>query len=89
MRQHLPAFLAAYFPAMYAVVDWSAAPQWLDKEVSQVLGRPRRRNRAVDVLVKLGLRSGGAQWVFVHLEIQTGYDKRLVHRIAHYNSGLF
>jgi hypothetical protein len=51
LRRHLPEFLAKFFPELYDLVDWTAEPEWLDKEISQVLGQPGRRNREVDVLV--------------------------------------
>jgi hypothetical protein len=89
LRDHLPQFIATYFPPMHAAIDWSVPLEWLDKEVSQVLGQPHRRNREVDVLVKVRLRSGGAQWVLVHLEIQTSYEEGFELRLSRYNSGLF
>ena len=63
LRSHLPEFIGKYFPAEYAAIDWSQEPQWCDKELSQVLAEAGRRNREVDVLVKVQLRSGGEQWI--------------------------
>jgi hypothetical protein len=45
--------LSASFPAEDAAIDWSYQPEWFDKELSQVLGESGRRNREVDVLVKV------------------------------------
>jgi hypothetical protein len=64
-----------YSPAMHAAIDWSGPLEWYDKEISQVLGQSGRRNRQVDVLVKVRLCSGGEQWILVHLEIQTSYEE--------------
>jgi len=89
LRGHLPQFTEKYFPAMHAAIDWTAQLVWLDKEVSQVLGQARRRNREVDVLVKVRLRSGGEQWILVHLEIQTAYEEDFEIRLSRYNGGLF
>ena len=77
-----------YFPAEYAAIDWSYQPEWFDKELSQVLGQSGRRNREVDVLVKVRLLTGQEQWILLHLEIQTAYEEDFALRIARYNAGL-
>jgi hypothetical protein len=88
LRDHLPEFIGKYFPAEYAVIDWSVSPEWFDKELSQVLGQSGRRNREVDVLVKVRLLTGCEQWILLHLEIQTSYEEDFASRIAKYNAGL-
>ena len=88
LRRHLPEFLQKFFPDLFALIDWTIEPQWLDKEVSQVLGQPGRRNRQVDVLFKVGLRNGEWQWILFHLEIQSAFEKNFTFRLAHYNAGL-
>jgi hypothetical protein len=85
----LPAILECYFPAIAAAVDWEHPPEWFNKELSQILGQTGRRNRTVDVLVKLRLRDGGEQWILLHIEVQTGYEEGFAQRLALYNSGLF
>jgi transcription termination factor NusB len=89
LRQFLPAILECYFPAIAAAVDWEHPPEWFNKELSQILGQTGRRNRSVDVLVKLRLRDGGEQWILLHVEVQTGYEEGFTQRLALYNSGLF
>jgi transcription termination factor NusB len=85
----LPAILECYFPAVAAAVDWEQPPEWSNKELSQILGQTGRRNRTVDVLVKLRLLSGGEQWILLHVEVQTGHEEGFAQRLALYNSGLF
>ncbi|MGM0490489.1 MAG: hypothetical protein ACQESR_27505 [Planctomycetota bacterium] len=70
IRYHLPEFLATYLPDMHATIDWSIPAQWFDKELSQMLGTAGSRNKRVDMLVKVHLRSGQLQWILLHLEIQ-------------------
>ncbi len=89
LRQFLPAILECYFPAIAAAVDWEHPPEWFNKELSQILGQTGRRNRTVDVLVKLWLRDGSEQWILLHVEVQTGYEEGFTQRLALYNSGLF
>jgi len=89
LRKYLREILECYFPAVAATIDWDQAPEWSDKELSQILGQAGRRNRAVDVLVKVQLRDGTPQWILLHLEIQTYYEEGFARRLALYNSGLF
>ncbi len=59
------------------------------KERSQILGQTGRRNRTVDVLVKVRLLSGAEQWILLHVEVQTGYEEGFAQRVALYDSGRF
>jgi len=89
LRCHFQGLLEKYFPAAAATIDWGHPPEWSDKELSQILGQTGRRNRTVDMLVKVRLRAGGVQWILLHLEIQTFYEEDFAQRLALYNSGLF
>ena len=89
LRLHLPDFLAKFFAAVHAAIDWNAPLEWRDKELSQILGQAGSRNRRVDLLAKVSLLSGEPQWILLHLEIQSSSEPEFAQRIALYNSGLF
>ena len=89
LRRFLREFLAKYFPLVYVAIDWTHEPEWCDKELSQVIGQAGKRNRQVDVLVKVRLLSGQEQWILVHLEIQSSYDEAFASRISRYNAGIY
>ena len=88
LRLHLRAFIEQYFPALAELVDWSFEPEWLDKEMSQIIGQSGHRNREVDVLFKVRLKNGNEQWILCHLEIQTSYEADFAFRVDLYNAGL-
>jgi len=88
LRRHLPSVLQKFFPTMFELIDWGVEAEWLDKEISQILGQSGRRNREVDVLFKVRLRSGELQWILFHLEVQTSYEADFVFRLVRYNAGL-
>jgi hypothetical protein len=88
LRNHLAEFTEKYFPREHAEIDWRYLPEWFDKELSQVLGEAGRRNREVDVLVKVRLLSGREQWILLHLEIQTSHEEHFAARLSCYNAGL-
>jgi len=52
------------------LVDWTVEPQWLDKEISQILGRSGHTNPSVALLFKVRFKDGEEQWILFHLEIQ-------------------
>ncbi len=89
MRLHLTDFLASFFPAVHAAIDWSGPLEWCDKELSQIFGQAGSRNKRVDLLAKVSLRSGQPQWILLHLEIQSASQPEFTRRIARYNGGLF
>jgi hypothetical protein len=89
LRTHLRELLTKYFPAVYAAIDWSVEPKLCDKELSQVMGRAKRRNRPVDVLVQVRLLSGAEQWILLHAEVQSSPEAGFERRVARYHSGLF
>jgi hypothetical protein len=88
LRRFLREFLAKYFPPVYAAIDWTCEPEWCDKELSQVIGQSGKRNRRVDLLVKVRLLTGEEQWILVHVEIQSSYEEGFASRISLYNAGI-
>ena len=88
LRSHLRRFIEKFFPRLAELVDWSIEPEWLDKEISQIIGQPGNRNREVDVLFRVHLINGDEQWILCHLEIQTSYEADFAVRVDQYNSGL-
>lgn len=88
LRLHLRAFVEKCFPALSDLIDWSCEPEWLDKEIGQIIGQAGQRNREVDLLFKVRLKSGREQWIYCHLEIQTSYEADFELRVDLYNAGL-
>ncbi|WP_397568844.1 DUF4351 domain-containing protein [Schlesneria sp. T3-172] len=88
LRSHLRDSVENCFPALAELVDWSFEPQWLDKEISQIVGQSGQKNSEVDVLFKVRLKTGDEQWILCHLEIQTSYEADFAFRLDLYHSGL-
>ena len=70
LERFFPEFLALLFPAIHARIDWSAAPEFLDKELQQVGGDSPRGRRYADKLVRVRACDGGAIAVLIHVEVQ-------------------
>ncbi len=79
-------FMAFFFPAAHAQIDWLAGYEFLDKELQKITFDAALGRRMVDKLVKVHLRDGREQWVLVHVEVQMqaalGFAERMF--VYHY-----
>lgn len=80
--------MRGYFPAIAALIDWCRPAEWLDKELSQIIGKAGARNQHVDALAKVWLTTGEERTILIHIEIQTGRESEFAFRLSHYNCGL-
>ena len=85
VRDHFPEFMAFYFPQAHAAIDWSRPHDFLDQEFAALTRDAELGRRVLDKLVRVHLRTGGEQWVLVHLEVQGRHDKDFAERIFVYN----
>ncbi len=67
-------FMALFFPAIHADIDWSRGYEFLDTELQQIMGDAEIGKRLADKLVKVWLRSGEEMWLLIHIEVQ-GYPE--------------
>ena len=88
LRLYFKMFMMTYFPDIARLIDWSEPPKWLDKEISQVIGRVKSKNRAVDLLVLVRLLSGDSQRILIHIEFQSSWQRDFEERLTQYNCGL-
>ena len=88
LRTHLQIILAIYFPDIAQLVNWEIEPVWLDKELSRVIGRAKKKARVVDLLVRVQMVSGEPLQLLLHVEVQTSVEPNFAVRLAEYNGGL-
>lgn len=73
--------MAFFFPAAHADIDWSRSYKFLDKELQQVVQDAELGRRYADKLAEVYRKSGKAQWVLTHLEVQgqpeTKFNRRM------------
>ena len=85
LTHHFPEFMAFYFSQAHAAIDWSRPHDFLDQECAALTRDAELGRRVLDKLVRVHLRTGGEQWVLVHLEVQGRHDKDFAERIFVYN----
>ena len=88
LRGHLKQFIDHCFPELFSQIDWTSEPEWLDKEIGQIIGQAGQRSQEVDLLFKVRLINGCDQWILCHIEVQSSYDPQFEPRVEYYNSGL-
>jgi hypothetical protein len=81
IKAHFHSFLSFYFPAIAALVDPAAPPEFLDKELDRLIPHSRTKGRYADLLAKTHTLSGSPVLLFAHIEVQgrkeTDFEKRI------------
>jgi len=84
LEEYLEDFLALFFPAIHADIDWTRGVTFLDKELQQVAPEAELGRRIADKLVQVWLRSRADMWVLVHIEVQNQKDRDFARRMFIY-----
>lgn len=87
--RYLPEFLAFYFPAAHAAIDWDRPHTFLDQELAQVVRDAELGKRLVDCLVEVATHASGLQWIYIHIEVQGQRDVEFAERLFTYNYRLY
>jgi hypothetical protein len=77
-------FLLFFSPKLYEEIDFTSQPEFLEQELHTIVPDSKSNHRYADKLVKLKLKNGQEQWVFVHIEVQGGYKKNFSKRMFQY-----
>ena len=57
-------------PSLHAEIDWSVAPDFLDKELQAITIPDKQVRRFVDKLVRVRLLAGTNAWLLIHVEVE-------------------
>ena len=89
MRLYLRSFMRLCFPKIERAVDWRRKPEFLDKELQQIMRDAEAGKQYVDMLVKVWLMDGSEEWILLHLEVQHRADPDFGVRLYRYNYRIF
>jgi hypothetical protein len=89
VEQYFEAFLAFFFPAIQAEIDWTRGYDFLDQELQQLMRESEVGKQFVDKLIKVWLKDGKETWLLVHLEIQSQVDTSFTKRMFSYHYRIF
>ena len=82
-------FLLFFFPQAHREIDWTRQPEFLDKELKEVVRDAELGRRFADKLVKLYRTNGEENWILVHVEVQSQEEDDFPKRIFSYNYRIF
>ena len=70
IERFLPRLLERVLPDLYADVDFSIKPEFLENELRDIALLDNNPAVYVDKLIRLFLKSGGDAWILLHIEVQ-------------------
>ncbi|MEI6070111.1 MAG: hypothetical protein WCP96_22505 [Methylococcaceae bacterium] len=85
VEHYFPEFMAFYFPEANAGIDWSKEPIFLDQELRAVVQDAELGKRFVDKLVRVTLKNGDEDWIYIHIEVQGARQADFAKRMFVYN----
>src|SRR5437773_10926166 len=73
------------FSPVAAAIDWAVPPEFLDKELQEVVRDAAVGPQRVDKLIKVRLLDGTEEWILIHIEVQHHRDSHLPERVFDYH----
>ncbi|MEH1914819.1 cytosolic protein [Nostoc sp.] len=89
LQLYFEEFMLFFFPLAHGEIDWTQQPEFLDKELQQVVRDAELGRRLVDKLVKIYRIGGEESWILVHLEVQSQEESDFAQRMFSYNYRIF
>ncbi|MFD1928818.1 Rpn family recombination-promoting nuclease/putative transposase [Sporosarcina siberiensis] len=77
-------FILFFAPKLHTQVDFSIAPEFLDKELFQEVTDRKKGRRFADQLAKVRLKNGEEKWILVHIEVQSTNETEFPERMFQY-----
>jgi hypothetical protein len=78
-----------FFPQAHREIDWTRQPEFLDKELEQVVRDAELGKRLADKLIKIYRTGGEESWILIHLEIQSQSESDFSERMFIYNYRIY
>jgi hypothetical protein len=89
LQRYFEEFILFFFPQAHTEIDWTRTPEFLDKELQQVVRDAELGKRLVDKLVKIYRRDGAEAWVLIHIEVQSQEESDFAERMFTYHYRIY
>lgn len=89
IEQFFPDFMEFFFPQINEQIDWTLNYEFLDQELQKVVRESLTKTRRVDKLVKVSLKNGKEQLLYIHIEVQSQKDDDFPERMFIYHYRLY
>ena len=74
-------FIEFFLPKLYPLIDFTHPPEFLEQELQNIIESIGKQNRITDKLVKVWLLDGTEQWILIHIEVQSRFEKEFSARM--------
>ncbi len=78
-------FLLMVLPYIYDKVDWNYKPDFMDKELQQMMKGAAIGRQYVDKLIRVRLKNGKEMWLLIHIEVQGTSQEEFSYRMFVYH----
>ncbi len=89
LQLYFEEFMQFFFPQAHQEIDWTQQPEFLDKELQQVVRDAELGKRFADKLVKVYRVGGQESWILAHIEVQSQEETDFARRMFVYNYRIF
>ncbi|MEH2056845.1 MAG: cytosolic protein [Nostoc sp.] len=89
LQLYFEEFMLFFFPQVHGEIDWTRQPEFLDKELEQVVRDAELGKRLADKLVKIYRTAGEESWILIHLEVQSQESSDFAARMFTYNYRIY
>ena len=89
LEHAFPEFMAFYFSAAHAQIDWGKGHEFKNTELQKVVADAALGKRFADTLVQVTLKDGMQRWIYIHIEVQGQHDAAFAQRMFTYNYRLY
>ncbi len=77
-------FTSFFMSDLHNDIDFESGYTFLDKELSKISAKSKRKKRIADKLIQVKLKDGLERWVLVHIEVQGYLDEHFSSRMYKY-----
>ncbi|MHC5748395.1 MAG: RpnC/YadD family protein [Nostoc sp.] len=89
LQLYFEEFMLFFFPQAHREIDWTRQPEFLDKELEQVVRDAELGKRLAERKVKIYRIGGEESWILIHLEIQSQSESDFSERMFIYNYRIY
>ena len=88
LQGHFLTMLRGYFPEIAEAIEPAIPPEFLDQELRELKIDETAHDNRFDLLVRVQMRDGLSQMLYLHLEVQSFPEQQFAERIFHCFAGL-
>ncbi len=83
--EFFPEFIELVYYELFKIIDFEKGFSFLDKEFEKLIPTNEKKGKVInDKLVRAYLKNGLEKYIYIHIEVQSSYDKDFTQRMFRY-----